>query len=271
MVPPATNGQPPTSNSPPVRGNKEADLKYALKMNEKNFKIFVDFDGTITKTDVGEAFFLKFGDKAKVERIIDNLLSDRISARESWLQLSETVSGFSRAKFDEFIECMEIDDTFSAFVEYCSSKNYDMYVLSDGFDYYIYRIFKREKLENLKVYCNSLKIDKSNRLIPSFPFYDMNCSSSANCKRNHIISHSSDEDYTVFIGDGNSDKYTAQFCDFIFAKDDLLKYCERERITYFPFKNFTDVMERIEQLRKKKRLKKRHQAVLKRREAYMTE
>ena len=240
-------------------------------MPEKKFKIFVDFDGTITKTDVGEALFMEFGDREKVEGIIQNLLSDRISARESWVQLCGTVSDFSKERFDKFLENIEIDKSFVNFVEYCSSNKFEMYVLSDGFDYYINRIFKRENLDNLKVYSNRLQIDKMNQLIPSFPFFDAGCSSSANCKRNHIITHSSDEDYTIFIGDGNSDKYTVQFCDFIFAKDDLLKYCERERISYFPFDNFQDVLKKIEQLRSKKRLKKRHQAVLKRREAYMIE
>jgi 2-hydroxy-3-keto-5-methylthiopentenyl-1-phosphate phosphatase len=61
------------------------------------------------------------------------------------------------------------------------------------------------------------------------------------------------------------------FCDFIFAKDDLLRYCEKERISYFPFNNFTDVIGRMETLRNRKRLKKRHQAELKRRELYIKE
>lgn len=240
-------------------------------MQEKKFKIFVDFDGTITKTDVGEALFMEFGDREKVEAIIRNLLSDKISARESWVQLCSTVSDFSKEKFDNFLAGIEIDKTFINFVEYCDSNKFEMYVLSDGFDYYINKIFKRENLNNLTVYSNKLHINKLNHLIPSFPFFDSGCSSSANCKRNHIITHSSDDDYTIFVGDGNSDKYTVQFCDFIFAKDDLLKYCERERITYFPFESFYDVLDRIEQLKLKKRLKKRHQAVLKRREAYMIE
>ncbi len=240
-------------------------------MSEKIFKIFVDFDGTITKLDVGESLFREFGDKEKVDNIIQKLLSDQISAKDSWIALCNSVPAFAQKDFDEFIDGIEIEDTFHDFVHYCNQNNFDMYVLSDGFDYYINRILKRENLQDLKVYSNKLLIDKMNLLIPSFPFYDSSCASSANCKRNHILSHSSEDDYTIFIGDGNSDKYTAQFCDFIFAKDDLLKYCERERITYFPYNNFDDVISRIDQLKEKKRLKKRHQAELKRREAYLQE
>jgi len=50
-----------------------------------------------------------------------------------------------------------------------------------------------------------------------------------------------------------------------------LKYCEVQRITYFPFRNFDDVILRMNELLSKKRLKKRHQAELKRREAFTIE
>jgi 2-hydroxy-3-keto-5-methylthiopentenyl-1-phosphate phosphatase len=93
----------------------------------------------------------------------------------------------------------------------------------------------------------------------------------ANCKRKHILENSGEEDFTIYIGDGFSDRDPIQYVDFIFAKDNLLKYCEKERITYFPFNDFDDVISRLNELSSKKRLKKRYQAELKRREAFMIE
>jgi 2,3-diketo-5-methylthio-1-phosphopentane phosphatase len=235
-----------------------------------NFKIFVDFDGTITKRDVGDAIFLEFGDKEKTEIIIDDLLAGRVSARDTWLRLCSSIDSADEEKMSRFVDTIAIDSTFHGFVKFCKTNNFDLYVLSDGFDFYINRIFKRENLEGLTVFCNRLEI-KENKLIPSFPYYDESCFTSANCKQNHVINNSSDDDFTVYIGDGNSDKHPAQFCDFIFAKHGLLKYCERERITYFPYENFNDVIKRLEELGSKKRLKKRHQAELKRKERYMVE
>ena len=235
------------------------------------FKVFVDFDGTITKEDTGDAVFTKFGHTETVKEVIDNLLNDRISARDCWLKLCESVGDINKQELDEFILKIEIDKSFHSFVEYCEKHRIELFILSDGFDYYIDLILRREKLDHLKVFSNKLKLDENNTLTPSFPYYDAGCTTSANCKRNHIINNSADDEYTVFIGDGNSDKYTVNFCDFVFAKDDLLKYCEKERITFFPFKNFDDVIERMEKLRSKKRLKKRHQAELKRREIYIQE
>ena len=238
---------------------------------DKVFKIFVDFDGTITQKDTGDAVFSQFGDTLIVEKIIDDLLNDRISAKDCWLKLCKSVTNINKQELDEFILGIDIDNTFHSFVDYCNNHKYELFILSDGFDYYIDLILKREKLDHLKVYSNKLSLNKDNTLTPQFPYYDSGCTTSANCKRNHIINNSSDDEFTVFIGDGNSDKYTVHFCDFIFAKDDLLKYCEKERITYFPFKDFEDVIDRMETLRQKKRLKKRHQAELKRREIYIQE
>jgi 2-hydroxy-3-keto-5-methylthiopentenyl-1-phosphate phosphatase len=240
-------------------------------LKEKNLKVFIDFDGTITEKDTGDSLFSSFGDSKKVDEIISRLLSDAISAKQCWIELCGTVDRLHRSEIDEFLKTIEIDPYFHQFTEFCKKNNIDFYVLSDGFDYYIDRIFAREGLSGIKYYANHLEVTDDGILIPSFPYEDAGCTTSANCKRNHIISHSSDDDFTIYIGDGNSDKYTSQFCDYIFAKDDLLKFCEIERISYFPYKNFSDVIIRFEQLLEKKRLKKRHQAELKRREIYMIE
>lgn len=236
---------------------------------KKEFKIFIDFDGTITTTDVGEGIFRQFGNSERVNKIIEDLLNDKISARDSWIELCDSVESVTKKELDDFIDQVEIDSTFTDFINFCRENEIDHYILSDGFDYYLKRILARENIDT-EYFANALSVS-DNKLIPSFPYLDFDFSSSANCKRNHIINNSSDDDYTVFIGDGNSDKYTVQYCDFVFAKDDLLKFCEKERISYFPFNNFDDVKQIMTKLLSKKRLKKRHQAELKRREAYIQE
>ena len=235
------------------------------------FKIFLDFDGTITQNDVGEEIFRKFLDKDVVNKIVENLLSDKISSRECWEKLCEATPAIKKDDLDNFILSQKIEPTLHRFIEFCYENNLELFVLSDGFDYYIDKILTRENLNHLKVYSNKLILNENGKLLPSFPFYNSDCISTANCKRNHIIDNSGEEDYTVFIGDGNSDKDPIQYVDFIFAKKDLLKYCEFSRITYFPFENFDDVIIRLSELGSKKRLKKRHQAELKRREVFMIE
>lgn len=166
-------------------------------MMDRVFKVFVDFDGTITIEDTGDAIFTRFGDTGFVQGVIKDLLNDRISARECWVKLCESVAHINKNELDDFILKLEIDETFHSFVDYCNKHGIKLYVLSDGFDYYIDLIFRREKLNHLTVFSNKLKIDERNKMIPSFPFYDSGCTSSANCKRNHIINNSGDDEFTI--------------------------------------------------------------------------
>jgi len=240
-------------------------------LTDKQFKIFLDFDGTITQNDVGEEMFKKILDENIVTKVVEDLLSDKISSKECWEKLCDSTVGVDSNDLDKFILSQKVEPTLHKFIEYCEEKKFNVFILSDGFDYYIERILEKEKLHRIKYFSNNLNFSAEGKLIPSFPFYNADCSSSANCKRNHILENSSEEDFTVFIGDGNSDKDAIQYVDFIFAKDDLLKFCEVQRITYFPFTNFDDVIIKMSEFTAKKRLKKRHQAQLKRREAFIIE
>ncbi|RMD48882.1 MAG: 2-hydroxy-3-keto-5-methylthiopentenyl-1-phosphate phosphatase [Ignavibacteria bacterium] len=240
----------------------------SLVNGNRKFKIFVDFDGTITKTDVGEALFINFGDAARAREIVDLYLEDKITSKETWILLCESINNFDTEGFVKFLDTIEIDSEFKNFVDFCKNNDLDIFVLSDGLDFYIDKILKREGLENLTVYSNKLKIS-GGKFFPVFPYTDEECNQCANCKRNHIITNSSDEDITIYIGDGWSDKCPAQYCDFIFAKDSLLKFCEKNRISYYPYRNFGEVRLRIADLLKRKRIRKRHQAELNRKAVYL--
>lgn len=240
-------------------------------MKKRVLKIFVDFDGTITRQDVGEAIFNKFGDSSRVDSIIKNLLEDKISSKQCWDELCESAGPVNLNELIDFINTMEIDKSFVSFAEFCNDNNLEMYVLSDGFDFYIDKVFEKNRIDRIKYYSNKLIVDTEGRLSAEYPYFDTDSPTSANCKKNHIINHSSDEDYTIYIGDGNSDKDAAQYCDFIFAKKDLARFCSMERISFYPFNNFDDVKDKIIELVNKKNLRKRHQAQLKRKSAYLAE
>ncbi len=235
----------------------------------KRFKIFVDFDGTITTTDIGEKMFLDFSCKEQNSETILRWEDGEISSQEMWKIMCKATKNFNEEKFLDFLLQVELDEAFLKFVKFCETYSHEIFILSDGFDYYIKEVLKQNDIIHLKTFSNYLSFDKSKNLLPSFPYTDSECDSCANCKRNHIIENSADDDYTVYIGDGGSDKCPVQYVDFIFAKKDLLKFCEKNRITYFPYINFHNVIRKLEELQKKKRLKKRHQAELKRREVYL--
>ncbi len=239
------------------------------KLSDINFKMFVDFDGTISKYDIGEILVKEYGDTQRSQDIIDRWVKGEIDSALSWKLMCDSVGELDVEKFLEHVNSLPIDPGFHDFVDYCDKINADIAILSDGMNLYINSFLKKEKLDYLTVYSNKVVVTNENRLIPSFPYGDEECKQCGNCKRNHILENSHDDDFTVYVGDGNSDLCPAQYCDFVFAKGSLLKYCEKNRISYFPFNTFHDVIDRLSDLGNKKRLKKRHQAELKRREVYM--
>lgn len=235
---------------------------------DKTLKIFVDFDGTITKIDVGEAFGNRFGNKEKNDEVIAEWIDGKVSSTDVWKIMLQYIQPFNQKDFDEFISRIEIDETFVPFVQFCRQNNFGTMVLSDGFDLYIKKILEREGLADVQVYCNKLSVNDKNEYVLNFPYGDEECKLCGNCKRNHILSHTADEDFIIYIGDGYSDKCPIQFCDFIFAKGALLKYCEINRITYFPFENFNDIAAKLTELNSKKRLKKKFQAQVNRKNVF---
>jgi len=239
-------------------------------MDTRKIKSFVDFDGTISSVDIGREIFFSFGDKLKAENIVSNLHNGLISARQCWEELIDNVEYVDEKKLFELIDSIPIDDSFHSFVDFCKSKNIDIFILSDGFDLYINRVLQKENLSWIPFYSNILRIE-GGKFVGYFPYYNPDNVTSSNSKMQHIIDNSSDDDYTIYIGDGNSDKEAAQYCDLIFAKDGLLKFCETNRISFFPYKDFNDVTETINKLLTKKRLRKSHQAMLKRKLAYEAE
>ena len=76
------------------------------------FKIFVDFDGTITKTDVGEHLFLEFGDAEKCKLIVQDWIEKKITSKDTWQLMCKTIENPDIEKMDSFLDTIEVDETF---------------------------------------------------------------------------------------------------------------------------------------------------------------
>jgi 2-hydroxy-3-keto-5-methylthiopentenyl-1-phosphate phosphatase len=104
---------------------------------------------------------------------------------------------------------------------------------------------------------------------PSFPYSDAECAACANCKRNHLLTRSGDDHVIVYIGDGHSDCCPARYADIVYAKDTLLKYCEKENITYHRFETFRDVLRHFQHTVETTAPRKRRTAEMARNDIFM--
>lgn len=231
-------------------------------------RVFVDFDGTITTKDVGNAFFRKFGDEARSVELVNKWKMEEISGRDLMTGEAESVRVVKDRAID-FVAGFDVSDGFKDFVDFCKRNEIPILVVSDGLDFYIEEIFKANQIVNVPFVSNHA-VFFSSTIKVEFP-YGSSCTKCANCKAFHILTNSSDDEAIVYIGNGFSDRCAVEYSDVVFAKDDLLKYCELQNISYFPFLTFRDVLKKFVKIYNSGGFKKRHRAEMKRREAYLSE
>ncbi len=234
-------------------------------------RVFCDFDGTIAKEDVGSRLFQTFaGDRA--HDIVQEYLNDRITARECLVRECQAVEELTEDRLSEFVDSCELDPHFAPFVGFCRQHGVPVTVVSDGLDYYVSRLLSANGLSDVTFFANHLELvmrEGRLKMEPSFPYTDSECIRCANCKRNHLLTLSADEDLIVYVGDGISDRCPVRYADVVFAKKALIRYCQQQNITYHEYRHFGDVQARIAELVRRKRVKQRREAVMARREVFM--
>ncbi len=240
-------------------------------MNTSSYRVFTDFDGTITISDIGDELFRHFANLEICENAFEEYRNGNISAKECWTRGWKSIPHITEKAIQEFVLQQKIDTSFHTFVHYCKEKNIPLTIVSDGFDKYINPILEREQLSHLQRYTNQLEITPEGKAIPHFPFTDSDCTYCANCKRNHILTQTSDDQVIVYIGDGHSDKCPTKYADIIFAKDSLVQYCEKHNITFHHFTTFADVLKKFQTILETKKPHKRRTAELLRRNVFIEE
>ena len=233
-------------------------------------RVFCDFDGTVSPVDIGNRFFRTYvGEQAQV--IVQGYLNGTATARECLTRECAAVRNVTVAEFESFLQQFSIDPHFKSFVDFCDERQIPLTILSDGLDFYVGRFLARHGLDRLPWFANHVEFvttSEGTSLEVSFPHADAECDFCGNCKRNHILTQSADEDVIVYVGDGISDRCPVKFADIVFAKKSLIKYCQEQNISYHAFEDFSEVHARLAGILEQKP-KRRREAVMARREVFM--
>ena len=233
-------------------------------------RVFSDFDGTIAVEDVGGGIFKAFvGEKA--HDIVRHYLDGTISAREYLTRECEAVESVTPSELEKFVDQFTLDPAFGAFKEFCRHRSIPVVILSDGLDFYVERLLRTHGFGDLPLFSNHLEFVRNGdtmKMVPSFPYTDAECPHCGNCKRNHLLTLAGDDDIIVYIGDGISDRCPVRYADIVFAKGKLIRHCQEQNITYHEFRNFNDIERRFELILQRKRIRKRREAEMARREVF---
>ncbi len=241
-------------------------------MKKYSLKIYCDFDGTVTKNDVWINSIGKFiNDKEEFGRICDDFYTGRIGTREVNLQQLALVEDFSLVKFNSYLDKEEIDAHFRDFLEYCRSSEIEICIVSSGLEYYISYILEREKLQ-IEFFGSRMIWDEENKKLScEFIYTDEYCTLCETCKRNILICNTNDleNEISVYIGDGVSDYCVSGFADIVFAKGKLASYCWKNNITYFDYRDFSDIKKKLIKMSEGNKFRQRQEAKVRRKDIFM--
>lgn len=208
--------------------------------------VICDFDGTISRRDVGHHFFGAFAtNRERRLAILDEWRLGLVSSREC-LETELSILRADREDLDAFVDAEALDPYFKDFVDFCDRRGFTLLVASDGLDYYIERLLERHGLGHLAVRANRLVLDGDQLAAIDFPHYDrMACTRCGNCKRWHLEELKRQGFTTVYVGNGYSDRCPAEHASFVLAKGELLDHCRGQGIPHVAFENFRDVEREI--------------------------
>jgi 2-hydroxy-3-keto-5-methylthiopentenyl-1-phosphate phosphatase len=240
-----------------------------------SLRLFVDFDGTITREDVGNLFFRTFGGTA-CDELVRRFRAGEITARECFLGEAGAMGRVSPDALGRLIDAQEIDHSFRDLAAFCRERGVELLIVSDGLDYYIRRILLRNGCGEVPFVSNVAALvrpgpDGCVEVSVAFPHSDAACDRCACCKRNIMLTSSAEEDIIAYVGEGFSDRCPVRYADIVFAKDVLQTYCRDENISYYPYASFHDVVARLRRLLDRPRLRPRPRAALERRAAFRHE
>ena len=214
-------------------------------MSEPRTVIFCDFDGTVASRDVGYNLFHHFSG-GKNDALLPDWKSGRLSTRDC-MQLECEMVRATPQEIADFLDPFDLDPTFPPFAEQCRVAGIPVIIVSEGLDFYIRNLLARHGLEELEVRSNIGHLEAGGIRI-EFPHPNRVCPGCGNCKAARI------EEYrrtcgepcrVVYVGDGYSDACGVGASDVVFAKKDLIQYCESNRISYYCYANFRDVSDRL--------------------------
>ena len=167
--------------------------------------IAFDFDGTITRRDVGYSIFHHFSG-GRNDELLPDWKAGRMSTR-TCLTLEAKLVNATPEEVYRFIDQFEIDEGFIDFVALCDSNGAPLFVASDGLDFYIRYILDKNNLSHLGIRTNVGKLENGTLKV-EFPYDNISCPRCGVCKGERIqqFRQGANGAYrVVFIGDGYSD------------------------------------------------------------------
>jgi 2,3-diketo-5-methylthio-1-phosphopentane phosphatase len=212
-------------------------------LDRKRLHVFSDFDGTITQKDTLVFLATELGGGPEMVQAIGRLL------RSNQIGLRECIAAEMRSIRLPFAEAeralraqVALDPHFKSFAHWCRAQKLPLTILSAGFYQTIDLFLERAEFPEIEVLANVLRPDTAKGWQCEF----RDDSEWGHDKVRALRAARERGQYTIFIGDGLSDRAAAEAADEVFAKHSLAPYCQEKNIAFYPYETFADVLAVLE-------------------------
>ncbi len=208
----------------------------------RKLALFFDFDNTLTDGDILDRIIERYSCDERWRDWEHAWASGRLSARDCLRQQVENLC-VSREALLAYLADVRVDPAFACILAWARPRGIGVNIVSDSFSPLIGSILENNGIRNVPVFANDLAF-AGGRLIPSFPFWDPECTRSANAKARHLLAYRNH--CIVFAGDGHSDLDAALAADVCFAKATLAKELSALSVAFHPFDTLEPVLHVLE-------------------------
>lgn len=220
--------------------------------------ILSDFDGTITVDDTNNAIFANFNQK-KSDEIVEHYHDNHDQLGIRWLLAEQYKNlNITRKQLKEFvINQVEIEPTFSGFLEFIQKNNFTFAVLSGGFRDYIDILLEHYNIKkDFEIYANKLVFPEDQGSDKDYikakfaysPEESLSEFGPVPTPKGMIINQYKDKGLPVFyLGDGRTDRHAIGRADYILTKQGtfLEKYCQEKDFKHYVFEDFSQAKDYI--------------------------
>jgi 2-hydroxy-3-keto-5-methylthiopentenyl-1-phosphate phosphatase len=193
--------------------------------------VVLDYDGTVTESDLLDRIAKEFGDPAVYQEVEDGLDEGRMPLREVITREFAPVT----ASLDEVVtwvlEHARIRPGFADFVQGARAGGWEIHIVSSGFHELIEPVLERERVD-VAVHANRVDARPDGWIVEwRYPDDCDECGES--CKRSLLPPGE-----VVYVGDGYSDRCAALAVDRVFATAGLARYLAARGVPFEPFSDF---------------------------------
>lgn len=208
--------------------------------------IVLDFDGTVTQTDIGDEICDRFAPPAWRE-IDAAWLRHEISLPEA----QRRMWALARAERPEALayarEIGHLRPGLDALLDAARRDGAELWLASGGFDFYIEGLLGERLAAFARRYFNATRF-VDGRIEVEFPHAGLACARCAVCKGKVCDAARATGRPVVFIGDGASDRCAIGRADRLFAVAGSLlqRACDERGVACTPFSRFDEITARLD-------------------------